>query len=528
MKTYKIYTGLLAAALCWTACEPEFDNPIEDRGMQSSGTADFSNYVAVGNSLTAGLADNSLYIDGQLASFANILATQMKFAGGGEFTIPLATSNAGGLTINGMTPIDSCTNRPRFPIRTVLGLPDGATSPAPVPYAQGGAPSEVLQGPKGPFNNMGVPGATVGQLLFEGLGNPAGLAAVPPTANPYFIRMASSPDASILGDAVSQNPTFFSLWIGNNDLLGYAAGGGTVKTVENPCLGDPLTPTDLFAGAYQRVANILSKEGTVKGVLINIPDITSIPFFTTVPNNALVLDAEQAAQLTQIFGAIARIARGSLLAGGASEEQATQVASQYAITFNAGPNRWIIDVPASPATNPFGFRQMTEDELVLLTIDQTRLRTEMYGSFAATPQILQVLGKLGAGGQPTPEEVGILVSGVNGLDDKDVLDATELEEIKTAQTSYNETIQGVADQLDLALYDAQRDLARAADTGVPIDGAILTTEFATGGVFSLDGVHLTPRGNAFVANGVIRAINAKYGAQLTEVSPGTFTSVTVR
>jgi len=56
-------------------------------------------------------------------------------------------------------------------------------------------------------------------------GNVAGVATG--QANPYFVRFASSPSTTVIADAVAQNPTFFSLWIGNNDVLAYATSGGT-------------------------------------------------------------------------------------------------------------------------------------------------------------------------------------------------------------------------------------------------------------------------------------------------------------
>ena len=45
------------------------------------------------------------------------------------------------------------------------------------------------------------------------------------TANPYFVRFASSATTSVIADFISQKPTFFSLWIGNNDVLLYALAG---------------------------------------------------------------------------------------------------------------------------------------------------------------------------------------------------------------------------------------------------------------------------------------------------------------
>jgi hypothetical protein len=41
--------------------------------------------------------------------------------------------------------------------------------------------------------------------------------------------------------------------------------------------------------------------------------------------------------------------------------------------------------------------------------------------------------------------------------------------------------------------------------------------FITGNLFSLDGVHPTPRGYAIIANEMIKAINGKYQARIPTV-----------
>jgi hypothetical protein len=41
-----------------------------------------------------------------------------------------------------------------------------------------------------------------------------------------------------------------------------------------------------------------------------------------------------------------------------------------------------------------------------------------------------------------------------------------------------------------------------------------SNQFITGGFFSLDGIHPTPRASAIVANAFIKAINAQYGASV--------------
>ena len=104
MKKYIYRSGLLAftAVALLTSCDPEIDAP-----EISAGEANFERYVAVGNSLTSGYANNGLYRSGQINSYPNILAGQFKLAGGGEFTQPLFTeaqaNGSGYLELSGFT-----------------------------------------------------------------------------------------------------------------------------------------------------------------------------------------------------------------------------------------------------------------------------------------------------------------------------------------------------------------------------------------------------------------------------------------
>jgi hypothetical protein len=471
------------------SCE-ENESPIPEAEVLPelvSGTADFSNYVAVGASFTAGFTDGALFRASQENSFPNILSQQFSKLGGGEFTQPLMNDNIGGLLIGGMA-------NPAFQPRLFFNGAGPARLPA-TPTTEGA----VSLG--GTFHNMGVPGAKSFHLLFDGYGNAANLQFG--LANPYYIRMATSPNATVLGDAMAQNPTFFTLSeIGGNDVLGFATSGGDGS--------DAITDTATFDASLNALVNTLTSNGA-KGVVTNVPYVTDLPFFTTVPNNALVLDAGTAAQLTGVFQAVSGIFLQGAILQGVPAAQAQALAAQYAITFNEGPNRWIIDVPVS-ATNPLGFRQMTEDELLVLTIDQAAL-AQGYGTVALTPEVLQVLGLLQMGGTPTFQQAGLVIAAVNGIDDKDVLDTDELNEIRTATDNYNLTIANIANTNDaIALVDLNAILSEVASTGVDFDGFNLTADLVTGGAVSLDGIHLNARGYAFMANKFLEAIDDAFGS----------------
>src|SRR5690606_2988977 len=262
---YLSYVSLLVLlALGGYSCSSDDDTAStqEPEVVYSAGEANFSTYVAVGNSLTSGFTDGALFAAAQQNSLPNILATQFSVVGGGTFTQPLMADNIGGLTLGG-TQIQE----PRLYF-------DGA-GPVRLPATP---TTEVSTSLSGSFNNMGVPGALSYHLLAQGYGNVAGV----PTgqANPYFARFASSASTSIIADALAQQPTFFTLWIGNNDVLGYATSGGVgVDQTGNMNLADyasnDITDPMVFANVYNAIVTQLSSNNA-KGVVANIPDITAV------------------------------------------------------------------------------------------------------------------------------------------------------------------------------------------------------------------------------------------------------------
>ncbi|MCG9971509.1 SGNH/GDSL hydrolase family protein [Christiangramia crocea] len=516
MKNYFKYMAILALGI--VSCEPELENSIEDADFYSSGEADFSNYVALGNSLTAGYADGALYISGQENSYPNILAE--KFAITQEtngFTQPLVNDNIGGLLVGG-----SQIAKPRY----VLSV--GANGP--VPGRLDATPTtEVTNKLEGPFNNMGVPGAKSYHLKAEGYGSIAGLQTDPPSSNAYFARFSTSESTTVLADAMAQNPTFFTLWIGNNDVLGYATSGGTGTFQTNNTDVRSYGPNDItdpnaFAFFYSQIVEELA--ANAEGVLLNIPDITTVPYFTTIPNNALALDAATAANLTGFFQAVAGVMTQVLMQNpNVTPEQAQAIASQYAIQFNEGANRFLIDVPVTP-TNPLGFRQMTEEELLLLPIDQSAL-AQGYGSVVLTQEVGEVLAILQAGGQPSQQQVQTLFGAVSGINDEDALDVEEIQNIRTATTAYNQAIESIATNFELGFVDANALVAKLDSEGIAYDGGVLTSAFVQGGAYSLDGIHQTPRGAAVIANAIIDEINERYGAEVPKANLGDYGTVTL-
>lgn len=501
--TIKFMIGLLAIGL--VSCEPEFENAVTDEGFYDAGDADFSNYVSLGNSLTAGYADGALYRSGQEDSYPNIMAEQFGFVGGGDFTQPLTSDNLGGLLLGGQQILGN---------RLVLSADENG-NPFPTPL-DGTPTTDVTTSATGPFNNMGVPGAKSYHLVTPGYGSVAGVANG--TANPWYARFATSESSTVLADAASLNPTFFSLWIGNNDILGYATSGGsgvdqTGNLDPSTYGGNDITDPNVFAAAYSAQVDALVAGGA-KGVLLNIPDVTSIPYFTTVPSRSIPLDAATAGAVNAQF-ALYNGALGQLVAGGfiSPEEAAIR-----AINFVEGVNYPIMtdvdltDVTAiligaglDPQTAALlgQLRQVKSDDLVVLTASS-------------------VLGTV-----PDPSNPLGIVGVSIPLTNQYVLTTTEQARVATAGASYNAIIEGLAAANELGYGDMKSALAEVAANGAFYNGGVLTSTYVTGGAFSLDGVHPSPRGYAFTANTIIDVINTTYNASIPKVDIGTYGTVTL-
>ncbi|MFZ9004146.1 MAG: G-D-S-L family lipolytic protein [Robiginitalea sp.] len=498
----KLLALLVFSGLLFVSCsdddvvtDPEDGNP-ENPIEYTSGSADLSTYVALGNSVTAGLSDGALFIDGQEASFPNMLAISFSEAGGGDFTIPFMADNLGGLTLGGSIIADN---------RLFLDFSSGSPFPTEVP---GTPTTDVLNALSGSFNNMGVPLAKSYHLLFPGYGNVAGVADG--LANPFYARFASEPAASIIGDALAQGPTFFTLWVGNNDVLGYATSGGTgtdqtgnldPRTYGSNDISDPM----VVAGALDGLLTSLTGVGA-KGVIANIPDVTKIPFFTTVPHNPIPLDQATADFLNSPL-AYGAYNAGILQLQGLGFITAEE-AARRTISFAAGEGNAVVildeDLTDLTAFNPalINMRQATAEDLLVFT-SQT------------------VIGTLADPNNPT-SIIGVAIP----LEDKWVLTPEEQESVIAATTAYNQTIAALAQVYDLAFVDidAFYDLVEAE--GIQLaDGSVVTDTYAVGGGFSLDGIHPTPRGSALIANEFIKAIEAKYGAVLPKVDPLAYTGL---
>ncbi|MCC7430373.1 hypothetical protein IT568_05990, partial [bacterium] len=248
----------------------------------------------------------------------------------------------------------------------------------------------------------------------------------------------------VIQQAMVQQPTFASVWLGNNEVLGYATAGGLMDLDPNTAGFSPFNK-DAFALYYSAIWDSLKKVGTTKGITFTVPKVTNAPFFTTLKPYFTHED-------------------------------------NPAIPENVKVPVWGQELDGTS-------RKLKETEFVLLTASDSL-------------------------------KVGYGQDSLKALHNQFILDEAEIAIITDFTNSYNATITTVAQTNGIPVVDINTFLEKflPENGGYELNGITLTTEFISGGLFGLDGVHPNVVGYGLLTNEIIPKINEKYGTNLPLVN----------
>jgi hypothetical protein len=387
----------------------------------------FNSYVAIGNSITAGYMSGGIKDSTQRRSYAFLLAQSM----GTRYAYPsLAGRGCAPLIVNFQTQA-----RNAGETAATCDLRSSATA------------TDLL-------NNVAVPGAW-------SYDPNSSSSATSNALTTFFLGGKSQ-----VQRAREAKPTFVSIWIGNNDLLGPAVSSGGCTTASPVCSVtlSAITSSTVFAATYGAMIDSLKiGNANLKGVLIGVVNVTNAPIM--FPVTALT-GATKAG-----FDAIACGAATSGCFGGATA----------------------IDPSCTSAPG---------NGALINTFLAFQIRTNPGGAFPAV--VACTPGVIG----PAPWVGDILV-----------LTTAEQALITTSVTAYNAYIKAKADTLGWAYYDPNTQLAALKTAGTVVRStpnyASPTNPFGTG--MSLDGVHPFAPIHVILANDIIGQIYAKYGTTLPTV-----------
>ncbi|HED08311.1 MAG TPA: hypothetical protein ENI57_09375 [Ignavibacteria bacterium] len=452
---------LVAPMLYISGCSEDNNVIVNPPPVFSAGTANFAMYVSIGNSLTAGFQSKALSERDQKYSFPSMIAKQAKAAG--KFEQPLIKNPGigGRLRLVNLAP-------------TIVEEP----SVDPVPS------SNLNIALARPYNNLGVPGSVLGDMADVTDFVTKSVAR----RNPFFalILRSQALGNSIIRQARNLQATFVTAWIGNNDVLGYATSGGTSGTNLGLGGGTPRTlPTEtfVFASLYKKMLDSLQAEP--RGIVVaNIPDVSTIPFFTTIgPKLASgipwgVIAAGQAA--LPLSGII----------------YASKSGINIGLPFNIG-------FADSASVKNLNVLFTLAGQTYAGLIGQPTGKFYKDNGFPALPPGIDTTKPFGVHPQ-------------NPFPDAYVLDPAEITIAKAAVDAFNSIIATEAGSRNIAVVDVNSFLKNLiAGGGMSVPGiGVFTSSFITGGTFSYDGVHPSSRGYGIIANEWIKVINQKFGANI--------------
>jgi len=398
MRTW-ITTIVLAALLAVSGCSSV--DPISPCSC-GTGSASFSKFYVIGDNYAAGLQNGGMVAGFQEVSVPALLAKATRAP---SFTQPLISEP-------GIPPLLYVGNYVPLDIDTLAGLgaPTNPTHPA-------------------AYNNLGIPSARVNDLLNK---SPA------PDPNPFYQIVLRNPafGGNAVAQAVGAQPTFLAVWMGMSDVYLSARAGTDLG----------LTPVASFISDYRTAIDAL-RAAAGDMVAANIPDILTLPYFTTLP--PILVDP---------------VTREPILIGG-----------------NLVP--LLGEFQGGSAPLPLN---------ALLTLSASAYLAQGIGIPVAA----------GGTGNPLPDAV--------------VVDPTELGNIRLRIGAFNTVIDSICTNRGIPVVDAHAKLNAMAASGVEIRGETYTTDYISGGLFSVDGFHLSALGNWTVAREFIRVINASYGADIPD------------
>ena len=216
----------------------------------------FHKYVALGDSLTAGVQGGCLVSRNQLTSFPHIISGLLAIT---DFQTPTVQEKALSSPLTGTPCLGAVVASGTITVGAVsqMGGPTNATLAR-------------------PYDNLGLSGANTSDLVNLKTSNPSGNTVNQSAA----LVLRNFPGAPFVGkSAVDEanllSPDLVTVWIGNNDVLGAALAGVALD-------GVTLTPVASFTTNYTALMTGLKAAGRTV-VTLNIPDVTAIAFTRTIP-----------------------------------------------------------------------------------------------------------------------------------------------------------------------------------------------------------------------------------------------------
>jgi len=444
----RVYTTLrsaltLGAVAAIAACSGD-DASRQVLGPRLTGNAAiFQSYVSLGNSITAGYQSSGINDSTQKRSYAVLFASQV----GTRFIYP-------SLAMPGCAP-------PIANFQTQARVPAGTTATGSTScFLRSSTVTDLL-------NNVAVPGATVSDLTA-----PAGTSASN-TLTSLFLGGKSQ-----VQKAIQANPTFASIWIGNNDVLAAAVSGVLVPLAG---VSPGVTPVATYTAKYDAaIAELIAAKPDLKGMMFGVVKVTNAPIL--FPVAALQTNAAFLAGFDQAAGRV---------------PTSTDPYKAAALTIDPNCN--------SAPTTLVSFLIAAQIRTFRNDTAATGQPPKAAASRAGHPPVISC----GASTLGFPAPVGEIF----------ILTTAEQTSLNTTVDSYNSYIQTKAGSLGWAYWNPNQLLDSLKTAGqIPVAPNLASPTATFGAWVTLDGVHPSTQTHRAILNHMVDSVNVKYNVTIPKLS----------
>ncbi|GLC27155.1 SGNH/GDSL hydrolase family protein [Roseisolibacter agri] len=402
----------VAAVVLAGACAKDPELLLAPAPPATANAAFMSRYVAIGNSITAGYQSGGINDSTQRRAYPALIARAL----GTSYSAPFLTGPGCAPLPDAITAFQAAAGTFTRP-STVCARTSTTTF----------------------LNNVAVPGA-----------NSANVTNAPGSSgNPLTTLILGGRTQVEL--AAAEDPTFVSVWIGNNDVLGSALGGDTTNA----------TPVATFTANYDRILAGLANTPAVQekhGLLIGVVNVTNVPSVFTAQ-----------AIVNNIGGFRTAFEQGFLRNG-----RTLQILPNCTATTTAGVSvGYLLTVAAAAQALP----------------------ANQAIPFACAPITIPGAGTIGTSGILDAAETAALSTRVAAYN---AYIAQRAAALGWAYYDPNTTL-------------ARLKQNPAVISPIP---NLTSTAAPYGTALSFDGIHPSASAHVEIANDIIRAINAKYGSSI--------------
>lgn len=486
MMNFRKYISSLFFLVVLFSCSYEFPQS-ESYKKEDLGNINTDKMVYAGDEYLSGFMDGALYNNGQKNSAASIIADQINIIQKVEFVQPEINST------NGLNLYASKENK-------IFGkwIYEFSDFTADIPQLKLTDGESVIDfsGDRNTLTDFSIPMVRMNQVNNSEL-----------TKNPYFNRIYTQPGNTYKTEISKEKPTFVILWLGMNDILDFAIHGANGNDNFD---GDDidrnwnLTSVENFRTNFDDLTDALIQNEDCRMVIGNFISIQSLPFFYVQTYDALFLEG------TKLSAARARYKEFNNAVAIYNRTVPDELKRPFIDFYDNGSNPHpqplvVIDSSLTDAQYPDGrelekYRQLDKNELLLFNVSDEMIELG-YGSVIP----------LNDENYLTESKIDLIEKRISDFNSV-LIEKSNLYPERITIADINTPVRSIAETGKTDAWGDPISKEIIYFNGVPVEGSL-----GMNSIFSLDGLHFNQRGNAFIANVFIDAINRGFGARLPKV-----------